>query len=202
MQPWLLSWKLGDLNDSPLHQPDREGASVLASRGFLPASHLWNPGCEEDVDASAASLPGLAALGQDARGTKGRQGSTNRLPWKTPRVPRVCVCVYVCVRGPAVLRKADGSVKKRAHKFEQKSPGHRPSVPRTPGWDKQGSTCQCPRDFLLFYGFFWAGTPTGCPRDTRASRGFSEILWDFLLCVPFLLPNGGVRTTNFVTERR
>ena len=29
----------------------------------------------------------------------------------------------------------------------------------------------------------FAGTPAGCPRDTRPSRGFSEVLYDFFLCV-------------------
>ena len=54
--------------------------------------------------------------------------------------------------------------------------------------DKQGSTGRCPRDFLLFAiekrtekGIF-AGTPAGCPRDTRSSSGFSETLCDFFLC--------------------
>ena len=31
----------------------------------------------------------------------------------------------------------------------------------------------------------FAGTPAGCPRDTRTSRGFSENLCDFFLCAFF-----------------
>ena len=31
----------------------------------------------------------------------------------------------------------------------------------------------------------FAGTPAGCPRDTRPSRGFSENLCDFFLCAFF-----------------
>ena len=34
----------------------------------------------------------------------------------------------------------------------------------------------------------FVGTPAGCPRDTRPSRGFSENLCDFFLCA-FLLSN-------------
>ena len=79
------------------------------------------------------------------------------------------------------------SGKKRAHKLKK--------IPGTPAgcsWDtprdKQGSTGQCPGDFLLFTvekrtekGIF-AGTPAGCPRDTRPSRRFPENLCAFFLC--------------------
>ena len=78
------------------------------------------------------------------------------------------------------------SGKKRAHKLK-KNPRDTGRVSLGHPAGKQGSTGRCPRDFLLFTiekrtgkGIF-AGTPAGCPRDTRPSRRFSETLCDFLL---------------------
>ena len=62
---------------------------------------------------------------------------------------------------------------------------------RHPG-DEQGSTGRCPRDLVLLTlekltekGTF-AGTPAGCSRKTRPSRGFPKfyVIWSY---VPFLL---------------
>ena len=60
--------------------------------------------------------------------------------------------------------------------------------------DKQGSTGRCPRDFLSLTFKKWteksfsAGTPAGCPKHTLPSRGFSEILGDFLTVVAKIIP--------------
>ena len=50
-----------------------------------------------------------------------------------------------------------------------------------------GPKCPPSIENLTEKGSF-AGTPAGCPGDTRPSRALSEILWDFSY-VPFLLPN-------------
>ena len=77
--------------------------------------------------------------------------------------------------------------KKKAHKLK-KILGTPAGCPWDTQRDKQGSTGQCPRDFLLFAleklrekGII-AGTLAGCPRDSRLSRRFSEILCDLSLC--------------------
>ena len=48
-----------------------------------------------------------------------------------------------------------------------------------------GTSCFCKRK-VTEKGMS-AGTPAGCPRDTRPSRGLPEVLCDFPY-VPFLLP--------------
>ena len=53
-------------------------------------------------------------------------------------------CRYHRVKVPPVNQERTRHINLR------KSAGHRPGVPGTLGGDKQGSTGQCPRDFLLF----------------------------------------------------
>ena len=67
------------------------------------------------------------------------------------------------------------SRKQMAHKLK-KMLGTPAGCPWDTRWDKQRSTGQCPRDFLVL------ATEGGCPRDTSPSRGFSEIWCDFFLC--------------------
>ena len=91
------------------------------------------------------------------------------------------------IAGPSKCSLFQESGKRKAHKLKQ-NPRDTGRVSWDTRRDKQGSTGRCPRDFLLIAiekrtekGVF-AGTPAGCPKDTRPSRGFSEILCDFFLC--------------------
>ena len=101
--------------------------------------------------------------------------------------------VYVEKVDVPALSLTDESGKERAHKLKKNAwdTGRCPWDTRR---DKRGSTGRCPRDFLLITiekrteKAIFAGTPAGCCRDTRPSRGFQKFYVIFSY-VPFLLPN-------------
>ena len=95
----------------------------------------------------------------------------------------------LCFPWLVLFLASEKSGKKRAHKLKKNAWGHRPGHPagQTGVYRpvSQGFPVNCCTKTDR-KGHFFCGTPAGCPRDTRPSRGSSEILWDFSY-VPFLL---------------